>query len=92
MLKQDFLQDFLFTLVIKIGAQDIQNDIITAQLILNETMEVNPEKKDVLEKVKQKNFSIKCEQYAKIGVKKPQIFELREEGVTEAHIVEYNFA
>jgi hypothetical protein len=52
MLKQDFLQDFLFTLVIKIGAQDIQNDIITAQLILNETMEVNPEKKDVLEKVK----------------------------------------
>ena len=52
MLKQDFLQDFLFILVIKIGAQDIQNDKITAQLILNETMEVKTEKRDVLEKVK----------------------------------------
>ena len=71
MLKHDFLQDFLFILVIKIGAQDIQNDKITAQLILNETLEIKTEKRDVLEKAKQKNFTIQCDQYAKIGVAKP---------------------
>ena len=51
-MKQEFLNDFLFILIIKIGAQDIQNDKITASLILNETMEIAEEKKDVLEKVK----------------------------------------
>jgi hypothetical protein len=80
--KIDFLHDFLVTFIIKIGAQDIQNEKITAALILNDSFEIIEEKKDILEKVKQRSFTITCDQYAKIGVQKPTTFELAQEGVT----------
>jgi hypothetical protein len=87
----NYLNDFLMTLVIKVGAQDIQNNKVTASLILNETMLLMEDKKDPLDKVKQRCFLVRLDQYAKIGIHKPQEYELKEDGVTEAHKVEYSF-
>ena len=82
----------MITLAIKVGARDIQNDKLTAFMILNETMEVSEDAINPLEKVKQRSFTISCDQYAKIGMPKPTVFEMKEEGVTEVHREEYTFA
>ena len=85
------MDDFLLIILIKIGAQDIQNDKVSAKLVLNSTFQVSEDKRDPMEKVKQRSFTIRCGQYLKMGGKSGHYGLQFEEGA-QMVMVEHSFA